>query len=43
MPPTQQYSVSSGTAGFYPGTSPGDYPTYGKLCVWDKQSQKLQK
>ncbi|KAF7648962.1 hypothetical protein LDENG_00149320 [Lucifuga dentata] len=29
MPPTQQYPVTSGTAGFYPGTSPAEYPTYG--------------
>ncbi|KAM3604685.1 uncharacterized protein V6R79_014834 [Siganus canaliculatus] len=28
MPPTQQYPVTSGTAGFYPGTSPAEYPTY---------------
>uniref|UniRef100_A0A8D0DE15 Eukaryotic translation initiation factor 4 gamma, 1a n=1 Tax=Sander lucioperca TaxID=283035 RepID=A0A8D0DE15_SANLU len=26
MPPTQQYPVTSGTAGFYPGTSPAEYP-----------------
>lgn len=32
MPPTQQYPVTSGTAGFYPGTSPAEYPTYGKSC-----------
>ncbi|XP_077079225.1 eukaryotic translation initiation factor 4 gamma 1a isoform X3 [Siphateles boraxobius] len=25
MPPTQQYSVSSGTAGFYTGSSPAEY------------------
>lgn len=30
MPPTQQYPVTSGTPGFYPGTSPAEYPTYGK-------------
>uniref|UniRef100_A0A4W6DU63 Eukaryotic translation initiation factor 4 gamma, 1a n=1 Tax=Lates calcarifer TaxID=8187 RepID=A0A4W6DU63_LATCA len=30
MPPTQQYPVTSGTAGFYPGTSPAEYTTYGK-------------
>lgn len=30
MPPTQQYPVTSGTAGFYPGTSPAEYPAYGK-------------
>ncbi|XP_019117735.1 eukaryotic translation initiation factor 4 gamma 1a isoform X1 [Larimichthys crocea] len=28
MPPTQQYPVNSGTAGFYPGTSPAEYPAY---------------
>ncbi|GLD51099.1 eukaryotic translation initiation factor 4 gamma 1-like isoform X4 [Lates japonicus] len=28
MPPTQQYPVTSGTAGFYPGTSPAEYTTY---------------
>ncbi|KAM8849846.1 eukaryotic translation initiation factor 4 gamma 1a isoform 3-T10 [Spinachia spinachia] len=28
MPPTQQYPVTSGTAGFYPGTSPAEYNTY---------------
>ncbi|XP_067220339.1 eukaryotic translation initiation factor 4 gamma 1a isoform X2 [Chanodichthys erythropterus] len=28
MPPTQQYSVSSGTAGFYAGSSPAEYGTY---------------
>ncbi|XP_061588278.1 eukaryotic translation initiation factor 4 gamma 1a isoform X2 [Cololabis saira] len=27
MPPTQQYPVTSGT-GFYPGTSPAEYPGY---------------
>lgn len=32
MPPTQQYPVTSGTAGFYPGTSPAEYPAYGKGC-----------
>lgn len=30
MPPTQQYPVTSGTAGFYPGTPPAEYPAYGK-------------
>lgn len=30
MPPTQQYSVASGTASFYPGTSPAEYPPYGE-------------
>ncbi|XP_053185317.1 eukaryotic translation initiation factor 4 gamma 1a isoform X2 [Scomber japonicus] len=25
MPPTQQYPVTSGTAGFFPGTSPAEY------------------
>lgn len=30
MPPTQQYPVTTGTAGFYPGTSPAEYPAYGK-------------
>lgn len=30
MPPTQQYPVTSGTAGFYPGTSPAEYSAYGK-------------
>lgn len=30
MPPTQQYPVASGTAGFYPGTSPAEYPPYGE-------------
>lgn len=29
MPPTQQYPVTSGTASFYPGTSPAEYP-YGE-------------
>ncbi|MED6287679.1 hypothetical protein CHARACLAT_018744, partial [Characodon lateralis] len=29
----QQYSVPAGTPGFYPGTSPAEYGTYGKrLC-----------
>ncbi|XP_030015637.1 eukaryotic translation initiation factor 4 gamma 1a isoform X3 [Sphaeramia orbicularis] len=28
MPNTQQYPVTSGTAGFYPGTSPAEYPAY---------------
>ncbi|XP_074544288.1 eukaryotic translation initiation factor 4 gamma 1a isoform X2 [Halichoeres trimaculatus] len=28
MPPTQQYPVTSGTAGFYPGTSPAEYSAY---------------
>eukprot|EP00066_Takifugu_rubripes_P028540 XP_011617806.1 PREDICTED: eukaryotic translation initiation factor 4 gamma 1-like [Takifugu rubripes] len=28
MPPTQQYPVTSGTASFYPGTSPAEYPPY---------------
>uniref|UniRef100_A0A665V820 Eukaryotic translation initiation factor 4 gamma 1-like n=1 Tax=Echeneis naucrates TaxID=173247 RepID=A0A665V820_ECHNA len=26
MPPTQQYPVTSGAPGFYPGTSPAEYP-----------------
>ncbi|KAK7945630.1 hypothetical protein WMY93_001358 [Mugilogobius chulae] len=26
--PTQQYSVTSGTPGFYPGTSPAEYPGF---------------
>uniref|UniRef100_A0A672J8Q9 Eukaryotic translation initiation factor 4 gamma, 1a n=1 Tax=Salarias fasciatus TaxID=181472 RepID=A0A672J8Q9_SALFA len=26
MPPTQQYPVTSASAGFYPGTSPAEYP-----------------
>uniref|UniRef100_A0A672JBI7 Eukaryotic translation initiation factor 4 gamma, 1a n=1 Tax=Salarias fasciatus TaxID=181472 RepID=A0A672JBI7_SALFA len=30
MPPTQQYPVTSASAGFYPGTSPAEYPGYGK-------------
>jgi len=30
MPSTQQYPVTSGAAGFYPGTSPAEYPAYGK-------------
>ena len=30
MAPTQQYPVTSGTAGFFPGTSPAEYPAYGK-------------
>lgn len=30
MPPAQQYPVTSGTASFYAGTSPAEYPTYGK-------------
>ncbi|XP_008283971.1 eukaryotic translation initiation factor 4 gamma 1a isoform X2 [Stegastes partitus] len=30
MPPTQQYPVTGGTAGFYPGTSPAEYSGYGK-------------
>uniref|UniRef100_A0A4W5QHZ6 Eukaryotic translation initiation factor 4 gamma, 1a n=1 Tax=Hucho hucho TaxID=62062 RepID=A0A4W5QHZ6_9TELE len=29
MPPSPQYPVTSGTAGFYPGTSPAEYPAYG--------------
>ncbi|XP_028328040.1 eukaryotic translation initiation factor 4 gamma 1a isoform X2 [Gouania willdenowi] len=29
MPPTQQYPVTTGSAGFYPGTSPAEYPGYG--------------
>ncbi|XP_023141515.2 eukaryotic translation initiation factor 4 gamma 1a isoform X2 [Amphiprion ocellaris] len=28
MPPTQQYPVTGSTAGFYPGTSPAEYPGY---------------
>uniref|UniRef100_A0A7N6BFJ7 Eukaryotic translation initiation factor 4 gamma, 1a n=1 Tax=Anabas testudineus TaxID=64144 RepID=A0A7N6BFJ7_ANATE len=28
MPPAQQYPVTSGTASFYPGTSPAEYPPY---------------
>ncbi|XP_061695598.1 eukaryotic translation initiation factor 4 gamma 1a isoform X2 [Syngnathoides biaculeatus] len=28
MPPTQQYPVTSGTAGFFTGTSPAEYPGY---------------
>ncbi|XP_053738873.1 eukaryotic translation initiation factor 4 gamma 1-like isoform X2 [Synchiropus splendidus] len=28
MAPTQQYPVTSGTAGFYPGTSPAEYQPY---------------
>ncbi|XP_068196550.1 eukaryotic translation initiation factor 4 gamma 1-like isoform X3 [Antennarius striatus] len=28
MTPTQQYPVNNGTAAFYPGTSPAEYPTY---------------
>ncbi|XP_029381425.1 eukaryotic translation initiation factor 4 gamma 1a [Echeneis naucrates] len=28
MPPTQQYPVTSGAPGFYPGTSPAEYPAY---------------
>ncbi|XP_029971528.1 eukaryotic translation initiation factor 4 gamma 1a isoform X2 [Salarias fasciatus] len=28
MPPTQQYPVTSASAGFYPGTSPAEYPGY---------------
>uniref|UniRef100_A0A4W5QLU8 Eukaryotic translation initiation factor 4 gamma, 1a n=1 Tax=Hucho hucho TaxID=62062 RepID=A0A4W5QLU8_9TELE len=28
MPPSPQYPVTSGTAGFYPGTSPAEYPAY---------------
>ncbi|KAK1878600.1 Eukaryotic translation initiation factor 4 gamma 1 [Dissostichus eleginoides] len=28
MPPTQQYPVTTATAGFYPGTSPAEYPAY---------------
>ncbi|CAI5641219.1 unnamed protein product [Oreochromis niloticus] len=28
MPPTQQYPVTSGTANFYTGTSPAEYPPY---------------
>ncbi|KAI3374949.1 hypothetical protein L3Q82_021474, partial [Scortum barcoo] len=28
MPPTQQYPVTSGTASFYPGTSPAEYSAY---------------
>ncbi|XP_068605356.1 eukaryotic translation initiation factor 4 gamma 1a [Brachionichthys hirsutus] len=26
--PTQQYPVNNGTAGFYPGTTPAEYPAY---------------
>ncbi|XP_028330905.1 uncharacterized protein LOC114480713 isoform X2 [Gouania willdenowi] len=29
MPPTQQYPVTTGSAGFYPGTIPAKYPGYG--------------
>uniref|UniRef100_A0A3P8XJF7 Eukaryotic translation initiation factor 4 gamma, 1a n=1 Tax=Esox lucius TaxID=8010 RepID=A0A3P8XJF7_ESOLU len=28
MPASPQYPVSTGTAGFYPGTSPAEYPAY---------------
>ncbi|KAG7229334.1 hypothetical protein INR49_012992 [Caranx melampygus] len=28
LPTTQQYPVTSGAPGFYPGTSPAEYPTY---------------
>ncbi|KAJ3594964.1 hypothetical protein NHX12_004269 [Muraenolepis orangiensis] len=28
MAPTPQYPVTSGTAGFFPGTSPAEYPAY---------------
>ncbi|XP_057713072.1 eukaryotic translation initiation factor 4 gamma 1a isoform X2 [Corythoichthys intestinalis] len=28
MPPTQQYPVTSGSAGYYAGTSPAEYPGY---------------
>lgn len=40
MPPTQQYPVTSGTAGFYPGTSPAEYPTYGKVFFFFAQDQQ---
>ncbi|XP_028329906.1 eukaryotic translation initiation factor 4 gamma 1-like isoform X2 [Gouania willdenowi] len=29
MPPIQQYPVTTGSAGFYPGTIPAEYPGYG--------------
>lgn len=40
MPPTQQYPVTSGTAGFYPGTSPAEYSAYGKGCCPKKPPPK---
>lgn len=40
MPPTQQYPVTSGTASFYPGTSPAEYP-YGE-GLSPKQTQLLK-
>uniref|UniRef100_A0A4W5R574 Eukaryotic translation initiation factor 4 gamma, 1a n=1 Tax=Hucho hucho TaxID=62062 RepID=A0A4W5R574_9TELE len=37
MPTSPQYPVTSGTAGFYPGTSPAEYPTYGKSPAQPQQ------
>lgn len=37
MPPTQQYPVTSGTASFYPGTSPAEYPPYGEFSPQQTQ------
>uniref|UniRef100_A0A672J8R3 Eukaryotic translation initiation factor 4 gamma, 1a n=1 Tax=Salarias fasciatus TaxID=181472 RepID=A0A672J8R3_SALFA len=38
MPPTQQYPVTSASAGFYPGTSPAEYPGYGKGFCFSRTS-----
>lgn len=43
MPPTQQYPVSSGTAGFYPGTSPAEYSAYGKGLFFCGAIFKMEK
>uniref|UniRef100_A0A672J8R8 Eukaryotic translation initiation factor 4 gamma, 1a n=1 Tax=Salarias fasciatus TaxID=181472 RepID=A0A672J8R8_SALFA len=40
MPPTQQYPVTSASAGFYPGTSPAEYPGYGKVMINPAQQQQ---
>uniref|UniRef100_A0A8C5B4T7 Eukaryotic translation initiation factor 4 gamma 1 n=1 Tax=Gadus morhua TaxID=8049 RepID=A0A8C5B4T7_GADMO len=32
MAPTQQYPVTAGTAGFFPGTSPAEYPGFVDRC-----------
>lgn len=43
MPPTQQYPVTSGTASFYPGTSPAEYSAYGKTIVYAMSSTTMLK
>lgn len=40
MPPTQQYPVTSGTASFYPGTSPAEYPPYGEFSPQQTKAQQ---